>query len=288
MRKAAPSFITLSIVLMCSALFVGHASGAPTPVKVPEPSWFIDMNDYAGSAHAALDCEKCHGDMIENGKKHPNEQAPGFLKKDSVRKFDYTRCQTCHRESYRQYLMGEHAKALQKERKVSAEGKVQEPNKKKAPVCGDCHSSHYGKSGLSRVQIGRNMAESCATCHPAQTASYLKNYHGKTGVLLGYDKSAYCTDCHGAHNCVSLKDKKNALIACQRCHPEAETKFTDFVIHDTLVGVPDQDKDKRERVTIINTVRTIALIVVGLVLAFFLVHTLLWMLRELHEKLRKH
>jgi hypothetical protein len=288
MRKAAHFIISLSIVLLCSALPIGNAAGAPAPLNAGEPSWFIDMNDFSRSAHAALDCEKCHGDMIVNGKKHPDEKIPGFLKKNIVRTFDYTRCEVCHRESYRRYLTGEHAKALQKELEDAAEGKKPDPNKIKAPVCGDCHSPHYGKSGLSRVEIGRRMTESCATCHPAQTAAYLKNYHGRTAVLLGYDKSAYCTDCHGTHDCVSLKNKKDALAACQRCHPEAETRFTEFVIHDTMVGVAGKDKDKKERVTIINTVRTIAVIGVCLILAFFLVHTLLWMLREIHEKLRKH
>jgi hypothetical protein len=51
------------------------------------------------------------------------------------------------------------------------------------------------------------MTEMCGVCHPVQKRSYLENYHGKTAVHLKYEASAYCTDCHRAHTCLSLKKR---------------------------------------------------------------------------------
>ncbi len=71
------------------------------------------------------------------------------------------------------------------------------------------------------------MTQSCGECHLEQKNSFLANYHGKAAVNLGYDKAAFCTDCHGAHTTISLEDKDVALKTCQRCHfdatPESST-----------------------------------------------------------------
>ena len=132
------------------------------------------------------------------------------------------------------------------------------------------------------------MTEVCGSCHLAQKVTYLENYHGKTAVNLGDTTSAYCTDCHGAHHCISLKEKQTALLACQRCHPGAQEKFTEFVIHPTIKDLTEKDKDKMARVFVIKTITIIMLILVLLVVVFFYSHSFLWLLRELHEKLRKH
>lgn len=132
------------------------------------------------------------------------------------------------------------------------------------------------------------MTEVCGACHAAQKATYLENYHGKVAVNLRDEASAYCTDCHGAHNCISLKEKKAALAACQRCHPEAGEKFSQFVIHPTTEGLAGENKEKQKHVTIIKIVTLIMTIIIILVVGFFYGHSFLWLLREIHEKLRKH
>ena len=110
--------------------------------------------------------------------------------------------------SYEKYLLGEHARALQKEKLKPGNQDLSGPAPGNAPTCGDCHSSHYVRSHLSRVETGRNMTEVCGSCHPAQKASYLENYHGKAAVNLGNERAAFCTDCHGAHQCISLRKKR--------------------------------------------------------------------------------
>jgi len=283
-------FISFIYVLWLGPfIFILCFGGSSVFASNPDASsWFIDMNRFSESAHGTFTCEACHEKMTEGDKKHPDLKDSQFLKREATRIFDYSRCKSCHRQSYERYLLGAHAKALSEEQQKLSQGQDLEPKRKKAPSCGDCHSAHYSKSHLSRVKIGRQMTEVCGSCHWAQKVTYLENHHGKTAVNLGHDASAYCTDCHGAHNCISLKDKKAALLACQRCHPQAQERFTEFVIHPTTEDLTKDDKEKKTRVALIKTVTAIMLIIVILVVGFFYGHSLIWLLRELHEKLRKH
>ena len=105
---------------------------------------------------------------------------------------------------------------------------------------------------------------------------------------MGDERAAFCTDCHGAHQCVSLKDKKAALKACQRCHPEAGPGFAEFMIHVTPKDAVVDAKQKKERVALIRVITALMTILAILVVGFFYGHTFLWILRELHERLRRH
>jgi len=275
--------------LFLSIPFMGSTRAGAVTVEVPRDSsgWFVDLNRFSESAHKNFTCEACHGDMVDQGKKHPDTRDTTRLKSEATRIYDYQRCRTCHRESYERYLRGAHAKALTEEKRTpGSEGSLSD--RLKAPTCGECHSAHYDRSHLSRGTTGQAMTDTCGVCHPEQKATYLENYHGKVAVNLHDEASAYCTDCHGAHDCVSLKDRKAALAACQRCHPDAGERFAQFVIHPTTEGLARDNKEKQKHVTIIKIVTFIMTIMVILVVGFFYGHSFLWLLREIHEKLRKH
>jgi hypothetical protein len=259
-------------------------------MKTSEPpsSWFIDMSRFALSAHSTLNCESCHGTMKEKDRLHPDFQDTRFLKQEASGKFDYNRCRTCHRLSYDRHLQGAHAKALKRESEGFAPEKVLPVKSSKAPTCGDCHSSHYEKAHRSRLVIGRQITELCGSCHLAQKITYLENYHGKAAVNLGKTSAAFCTDCHGAHNCLSLKDKHKALEACQRCHPQASLGFAGQVIHPTLPPDIRTDPEKAAKVLVIKLVTLFMGTLVIVVVVFFYGHSFLWLLREIHEKLRRH
>lgn len=278
----------LLLSLMMSLLLLGpqYSEAAITPDEQPE--WFVDMRRFAASAHGTFSCEQCHGNMKKNQTMHPDSENPLFLKADVNRQYDYRRCSTCHKPSYEQYLNGAHAKALLKQKSVLPDEFNKLPENKKAPTCGNCHSGHYVKGHLTRVEIGRQMVSLCGTCHPGQAAAYLDNYHGKAAVNLGDKNAAFCTDCHGAHHCRSLKDKKIALATCKRCHPEATEGFTQVVIHNTTRDLSENDKEKRAHVALIRVVSILMTVLVLLVVGFFYGHSFIWILRELHEKLRKH
>lgn len=285
MNKSARIILSIFLISLVPSGLIGSSVWA---MKTSEPasSWFIDLSRFALSAHSTLSCEQCHGTMKEKDRPHPNVQDTRFLKQEAGRKFDYKRCQSCHRNSYDRYLKGAHAQALQKELQ-SGNLPALRTIKGKAPTCGDCHSSHYEKAHRSRLETGRQMTEGCGSCHPAQKATYLENYHGKAAVHLGKTTAAYCTDCHGAHNCLSLKDKQTALQACSRCHPQASLNFATQVIHPTLPADGKADPEKTAKVRVILIVSLVMGTLVVLVVIFFYGHSFLWLLREIHEKLRK-
>jgi hypothetical protein len=253
----------------------------------PDSSWFVDLSRFSTSAHSTLTCEACHGTMKEAGKIHPELKDPRFLRQEASRLYDYGRCRSCHRAGYDRYQTGAHAQALQKEKELLSQGKSLEDQKTPAPTCGQCHSSHYEKAHRTRLEIGRAMTEACGSCHPAQKVTYLENNHGKKAVHLGQINSAYCSDCHGAHQCVSLKDKKAALTACRRCHPQAGERLAEFVIHPSTKDLTEKDREKKARVVLIQTVALVMLVLVAALVAFFYGHGFLWILREIHEKLKR-
>lgn len=241
------------------------------------------MNQYADGAHGKLACQECHGPMIDRNKNHPDPESADFLKHQTKRSFDYGTCKKCHKTAHERFLAGEHAAAALKEKTGAPPSKTGF-----APSCGDCHSSHYSKSHRSRTQIGKEMTETCGSCHPEQRSSFLENYHGKAAVNLGYDKAALCTDCHGAHTTLSLKDDQAALTACKRCHWNAGPEFASIIIHDSPSSLDQKSEAKKSGLKRVHWLGTLSLIFVVAVLLFFYLHTGLLMLRKLHEKLRKH
>jgi len=289
-NRRSPVTTTVSIIL--SACFflgaVGFASAWGKPYQEPLPGsktgWFVDMNLFSQSAHVGIRCEECHGPMNADGKTHPDTiDSPSYLKKRIKRLYDYSQCQKCHKKAYERYLSGEHAIALEKEKKS---GNVSKTGY--APTCGDCHSAHYSKSHLSRSETGKRLTDVCGSCHADQKASFLSNFHGKMAVNLGYDKSAFCTDCHGAHTCNSLKDRKVALKSCRRCHPDAGPNFADVVIHDSLKNMDKKSDEKKAGLQKIHILGLLSFCFVSLLLVFFYSHSFLLILRKIHEQLRKH
>jgi hypothetical protein len=283
--KTWPFFLLIqSLILAGSLLGVRPIAAREIP---PDATWFIDLSRFSRSAHGTLTCEVCHGTMKEPGKDHPEARDPRFLQREATRVYDYGRCRSCHRPAYERTLSGAHAQALKKEKEDRLSGKAFDPAKSPAPTCGSCHSSHYEKAHRPRLEIGRGQTGTCGSCHPAQTASYLENAHGKKAFHLGKVNSAFCTDCHGAHQCRSLKDRAAALEACRRCHPQAREQLAGFVIHADVKGLADKDRDKKFRVDLIRTVTLVLLVLVIGLVAFFYGHSFMWLLRELHEKLKR-
>jgi hypothetical protein len=261
------------ILTLIMIAFLGAAcSSAPHQVpSLPKRSWWIDPSTFLTSPHGRFSCSECHPDIEEKGKKHPDPQNLG---RSSTRLYDYKRCEKCHAQEYERYLKGSHAKALMEK-------------KADAPTCGDCHVAHDTALGRSRLELGRWMTERCGICHPVAKQTYLENYHGKTAVSLGYEASAYCSDCHGAHTLLSLKKKETALEACRRCHPNAGSRFTEFIIHASTEGIKKEEKDKQGKVKALQWIGLGFSVFVFAVLAFFYAHTFVWMLRKAHEWLKK-
>jgi hypothetical protein len=129
-------------------------------------------------------------------------------------------------------------------------------------------------------------SETCGTCHADALETYRHNYHGKA-ALLGSANSATCADCHGAHTVLALYEPDEAIPACSRCHPQASDSFVSFRIHAQATLDPDPEDPRASDFRIFFWVTVFFTVLVVAVLTFFYLHTGLWFLRSLHERLRK-
>ena len=121
----------------------------------------------------------------------------------------------------------------------SVHGQLLAKGDPRGPVCIDCHSAHQIVNPTGT--ISRPSATSAAAnATQDRLEHYRETYHGKA-MALGKPNSApevaACYDCHGFHdmlppsNPASHLSKNNILATCQKCHPGATAKFTEYQPH---------------------------------------------------------
>jgi len=169
-------------------------------------------------------CADCHGThAIQSG--------------DNDKRKAATKCQKCHSEIYSTYVQSVHGQGLQ------ADGTPD------VPICSDCHEAHKIRDP-KLIDFRNQIPQMCGDCHANEEVmeryglstavldSYLEDFHGVT--LTFYQKEddpvrhiAVCTDCHGIHDIVSLRErdsevvKSSLLQRCQSCHDDATANFPD-------------------------------------------------------------
>ncbi len=154
---------------------------------------------------------------------------------------------------------------------------------KPLPSCKDCHSSHrIGRVDTSDFRTV--ILDRCGTCHGDLTQAYFDTYHGKVS-LLGEEKTAKCSDCHSAHlilppdNPESTLSRENIVATCEKCHEGSHRQFAGYLTHAT-------HKDPQKYPILYYTFWFMTFLLVG-TLAFFALHTLLWLPRSLREMLKR-
>lgn len=227
--------------------------------------------DYSSSVHGkgleekgitvsavCTDCHTTHNvlkESNENSSVHP-ENLPGT-------------CAKCHKPITDRYYASVHA--------------YDEKQPDKFPTCANCHSAHM----ISRIDQDDFMLEvtqQCGSCHEHLSDTYLDTYHGKA-YQLGYLKTARCSDCHGAHEILSVNnpDSKvgihNIVATCQQCHPDANERFTGYLTHAT-------HDDKNKYPALYYAFWAMTFLLVG-VFGFYGLHTLLWIPRSIIETRKK-
>ncbi len=133
-------------------------------------------------------------------------------------------CAKCHRGVYEQFAESVHSP-----------GNIK--TNKKLPSCADCHSAHsINRADLQNFRL--TIMTQCGNCHRELAESYFDTYHGKVSKL-GYDKTAKCYDCHGAHDIMPVSDPRSRLShdnivgTCQKCHPGSNRRFAGYLTHAT-------------------------------------------------------
>ncbi len=179
-------------------------------------------------------------------------------------------CGKCHKGIYDAYMDSEH-------------GHKDNVGDKKFPTCETCHTAHH----ISEVHQDKFMSEitgQCGQCHTELAETYLETYHGKVHQL-GYLEAARCSDCHGAHNIYRMDNPKsmisprNIVKTCQKCHTDANMKFTGYLTHATHY-------DRSNFPWLYYTFWAMTGLLLS-VFAFFGLHTLLWLPRSLGMLIKK-
>jgi len=182
-------------------------------------------------------------------------------------------CATCHKGIFTEFEESIHSPTVSR-------------SNQKLPNCEDCHSAH-NISQIDQDQFMNEVTHQCGSCHEDLSETYTETMHGKA-YTLGYLKSARCSDCHGAHDIKKVDDPDShvgfnrVVETCQKCHPDANRRFTGYLTHAT-----HHDKDKYPILHF--TFWAMTFLLIG-VFSFWGIHTLVWMPRSfkhLKEK-RKH
>ncbi|BAX79136.1 hypothetical protein [Labilibaculum antarcticum] len=182
-----------------------------------------------------------------------------------------TTCGNCHKGIYNEYIRSDHSIAKNNDGQ-------------KFPTCTACHSAHL-ISEIDKDEFMNEITHQCGLCHKHLSESYMDTYHGKA-YQLGYLKAARCSDCHGAHSNMNVKDPNSAVgydnivATCQKCHEDANMRFTGFLTHAT-----HHNRDKYP--VLYFTFWGMSSLLIA-VFGFFGLHTLLWLPRSLRERRRKN
>ncbi len=182
-------------------------------------------------------------------------------------------CASCHRGIYKQFIKSIH---------YSTDDEKEE----KLPNCSDCHSPHT-ITETKQDQFMTEVTHQCGSCHGHLSETYFDTMHGKA-YRLGYAEAAKCSDCHGAHEILSGNDPnssvgfRNIVTTCQKCHEDANIRFTGYLTHAT-------HHDPVKYPILYYTYWAMTLLLVG-VFSFFGIHTLLWLPRSFRQlrKRRQH
>ncbi len=180
-------------------------------------------------------------------------------------------CGTCHLGIYEEFRTSIHSAEVN-------------DTEEELPGCSDCHQSHTIMR-VDQSDFRTQIISQCGRCHEELTETYFDTYHGKVSKL-GESGAAKCFDCHGSHNIFPISDPRSTLHrnhiidTCKNCHPGSNRKFTGYLTHAT-------HHDRVRYPALYYSFWFMTLLLVG-TLAFFGLHTLLWLIRSLivHAKER--
>jgi hypothetical protein len=223
------------------------------------PLYMDSIHGYAVSKEGLLvaaNCMSCHGS--HHILSHTDPQSPIY--KTNIP----NTCGKCHAGILTQYMAGIHGQAL-------ASGNM------KAPACTDCHTAH--------AIVRPTMAQStsiCGSCHQAELTTYRDTFHSQVSSLGSYVEVARCSDCHGEHEILPASDprspinKANLVKTCSRCHEGANAGFVKYQ--------PHANARNRHLYPVLYFIRVFMVLLLTGTLTFFLIHTLLWLIRSLVHK----
>jgi hypothetical protein len=103
--------------------------------------------------------------------------------------------------------------------------------------------------------------------------------------LGGYVETARCWDCHGAHDVLPPSDPRspiapaNLIVTCGKCHAGANASFVQYQ--------PHANAHDRKLNPALFYIRTFMNLLLASVLTFFMIHTILWLIRARYDQVKR-
>jgi predicted CXXCH cytochrome family protein len=165
-------------------------------------SLYIDPTQLETSVHSpnGIECEACHTNITS----YPHPAITYQTTRELSRNL-YAACQKCHPDNYSRTLDSMHAQ-------------VAEAGNLDAPVCTDCHGSHY----IHPPDDPRTLIpETCGNCHTEEFSIYQSSVHGNALEQELNPDVPVCITCHGVHNIQDPRTQQfrvNEPDLCASCH----------------------------------------------------------------------
>jgi predicted CXXCH cytochrome family protein len=207
----------------------------------------------------AATCSSCHGAHDILPPSNPKSRTNRANVPDT--------CGTCHQGIEKEYMAGIHGQLLQ-------------AGMPDAPVCTSCHTAHQiGDVRQASFQMKSNAT--CGNCHKERYGTYRDTFHAHVSAL-GFEETAHCWDCHTAHDVLPASDPRSAVApanliqTCGRCHTGANAGFVKYS--------PHADAHNGKTYPMLHATAIFMNLLLGSVLGFFALHTLLWFIRARSER----
>ncbi len=229
------------------------------------PKYIDSIHGFALSKEGLLvaaNCKSCHGS--HGILSHKDPKSPTY--KANIPQT----CGQCHAKINDEYMAGAHGKGI-------AKGDL------KAPVCTDCHTAHEILQP-TEAEFRMQSTPICGSCHPDKLSTYHDTFHSQLGLLGGYVETARCWDCHGAHKILPTSDPQspvnqaNLVATCGACHKGANKSFVQYQPHANA-------RDRKLNPEIYFVRLFMNLLLAG-VLTFFIIHTILWLIRARYDQVK--
>ncbi|HSM20723.1 MAG TPA: cytochrome b/b6 domain-containing protein, partial [Rubrivivax sp.] len=176
--------------------------------------------EFAASKHRRMNCVDCHSQALEV--RHPRQ-----VKK--LGPVSVANCVECHEEEIAEFHNSAHG----------TEAHLDED----AANCGKCHGNVHTlprRPGLEAPLSPINQMYTCGQCHGDMMEGYLHSSHAKARLAKGLNNSPSCTDCHGGHDILPMKNPESRTSAqhspemCGSCHEFVLNQWRDESTHGAL------------------------------------------------------
>ncbi|MGD0732258.1 MAG: cytochrome c3 family protein [Terracidiphilus sp.] len=256
----------LNVPRTCGACHGNDAMAKKHGLPNVYPMYLDSIHGFALSKEGLLvaaNCQSCHGS--HHILSHKDPQSPTY--KVNIPQT----CGNCHAGITADYRNGVHGKAV-------AAGHLG------APVCSDCHTAHAIEQPTAAA-FRMQSTPICGNCHKEKFSTYRDTFHSQLGSLGGYVETARCWDCHGAHEILPASDPRspiapaNLVTTCGRCHAGANASFVKYQPHANA-------RNRKLNPALYYVTLFMNLLLVS-VLTFFMIHTILWLIRSRYDQIKK-